>query len=94
MDLIYLGQKQRVGIARALFKKPKFLIMDESTNSLDTSAQTFIISKLKEKRNVMTTVLISHDFNVIKECDQVLHFINNKVIHYKNPKSFFEKQGI
>tara|TARA_S200000501_G_scaffold276234_2_gene260116 strand:+ start:11633 stop:13387 length:1755 start_codon:yes stop_codon:yes gene_type:complete len=88
------GQKQRVGIARALFKKPKFLIMDESTNSLDISAQSFVIKKLKEKRNVMTTVLISHDFNVIKECDQILHFINNKVIHYKNPKSFFEEQGI
>lgn len=88
------GQKQRVGIARALFKKPKFLIMDESTNSLDTSAQTFIIRKLKEKKSVMTTVLISHDLNVIKECDQILHFINNKVIHHKNPKSFFEEQGI
>ena len=88
------GQKQRIGIARALFKRPKFLIMDESTNSLDASAQSFVIKKLKEKKEEMTTVLISHDFNVIKECDQILHFNNNKITHHKNIKSFFEEQGI
>lgn len=88
------GQKQRIGIARALFKKPKFLIMDESTNSLDSGTQNFIINKLKEKKNEMTTILISHDFNVIKECDQILHFKNDKVIHHKDPKSFFQEQGI
>ena len=88
------GQKQRIGIARALFKRPKFLIMDESTNSLDASAQSFVIRKLKEKKEDMTTVLISHDFNVIKECDQILHFNNNKITHHKNIKSFFEEQGI
>ncbi len=42
----------------------------------------------------MTTILISHDFNVIKECDQILHFKNDKVIHHKDPKSFFQEQGI
>ena len=88
------GQKQRVGIARALFKKPKFLILDESTNSLDSETQNSIIGNLKKVKNEMTIIIISHDFNVIKECDHILHFNNNKIDQYENPKSFFYDQGL
>ena len=84
------GQKQRIGIARALYKKPKFLILDESTNSLDLETQELIINRLKKEKNNMTIILISHDLDVIKKCDEVLHFLDGRVVKHSNMTSFLK----
>lgn len=72
------GQKQRLMIARAIINKPKVLIFDEATSSLDNEAQKQIsesIAKLK-----CTRVVIAHRLSTIKECDRILYLEGGKII--------------
>lgn len=64
-----LGQKQRISIARALYKKPKILILDESMNSLDLINEKKILNDLKVLSSIMTIILISHRVSSLSICD-------------------------
>jgi D-methionine transport system ATP-binding protein len=69
------GQKQRVGIARALVHRPDILLCDEATSALDPETTLSILRLLKDinRRLKITIVLITHEMSVIREiCDQVL----------------------
>ena len=63
------GQRQRVGIARALYKNSKILIFDEATNSLDLNTEKEVISNIYDLKNKLTIVIISHNKNIIDQCD-------------------------
>ena len=54
------GQIQRIGIARGLYKKPKILILDESTSNLDESNEREILNTLMSLKNKITIIFISH----------------------------------
>ena len=54
------GQKQRIGIARALYFKPKILVLDEATNALDKYTEKKIFDNLKDLKNNITIISISH----------------------------------
>ena len=54
------GQKQRIGIARALYFKPKILVLDEATNALDKYTEKKIFDNLKDLKNKITIISISH----------------------------------
>ena len=68
------GQRQRISIARAIVLRPKLIILDEPTSSLDRSIQFQIIDLLKElqRKHELTYMLISHDLKVVKS---ISHFI-------------------
>ena len=68
-DKISGGQKQRIGIARAIYKNTNTLILDESLNSLDNNTKEKILNKFKSINK--TIVLISHQKNDLKICDEV-----------------------
>lgn len=69
------GQKQRIAIARALYKDVKLLIFDEATSSLDETTEAYIIESLKilKKKNV-SIVIIAHHGKIIHICDSQYHF--------------------
>jgi len=69
------GQIQRIGIARALYTKPKLLILDEATNNLDNETQDQILNEIVELKKNLTIILISHDSAIHKICD---NFFNLK----------------
>ena len=74
---ISAGQRQRVGIARALYRNPKILILDEPTSSLDaeTSANfMFTLNKIKKNRLV---ILCTHDLKSLKNADKVIEISDN-----------------
>jgi len=77
--MLSLGQKQRISIARALYKKPKILILDESTNSLDLITEKNILNDLKNLCNFMTVILISHRISSLAICDYLYLIKDGKV---------------
>lgn len=64
------GQKQRVSIARALIKKPSFLILDDSLSAVDTKTEKNILTSLEKIE--ATEVIIAHRISTIKNCDEIL----------------------
>jgi ABC-type multidrug transport system fused ATPase/permease subunit len=68
------GQKQRVGIARALYTNPELLVLDESTNALDINSANAIKDLIESLRGNVTTIVISHQADVISDCDLLFNF--------------------
>ena len=66
------GQKQRLCIARALLKKPKILILDDSTSAVDTATDARIRSALKARKANFTTIIIAQRITSVSEADQII----------------------
>ena len=77
------GQIQRIGISRALFKDPQFLIFDESTNSLDDKTENEIIQFVFSLKKLKTVIIISHDQKILKDCDKIFEVKNNIINQIK-----------
>ena len=77
------GQKQRLAIARALYKDPKILLLDEITSSLDLKNEEKILRLLKKLKKNKTIIFISHKKNSLKFCNKVYKFKNGKLIRSK-----------
>ena len=74
------GQIQRIGIARAFYKKPEILILDEPTNSLDKENENKIIETLKNLKNEITMVLVSHNEEPLKIADEKIILDKGRII--------------
>ena len=74
------GQIQRIGIARALYLNPEFLILDEPTSSLDEKTKENIYKTIQNLRNQVTVLIISHKRNIDDICDEV-YILKNKSLH-------------
>ena len=76
------GERQRLALARALYKNPKILIMDEPTSALDKNAEEIFINSLKKLKGTVTIIIISHKDSILNSCDKVLK-ISKKIIDFK-----------
>jgi ABC-type multidrug transport system fused ATPase/permease subunit len=74
------GQRQRLGIARALYLKPKLLVLDEATSALDGKIEDGISASIRNLRNKVTTVVIAHRLSTIKDVDSLLYIDKGKVV--------------
>ncbi len=72
------GQRQRLAIARALYRDPEILILDEATNALDEKLETEILNSLKEFKPAITIFLVSHNKKLIKICNKIFKLKNKK----------------
>ena len=75
------GEKQRVAIIRALMEKPKILLLDEPTSSLDPQMKKEVlelVTKLKDYN--MTIIVVSHELNFVKDFSSRIIFVDNKTI--------------
>lgn len=66
------GQKQRLCIARALLKKPKIMILDDSTSAVDTATDAKIRKGLREHASEMTTIIIAQRISSVEDCDKIV----------------------
>ena len=75
------GQIQRLGIARAIFKKSQIVILDEFTSALDKENENLIFENLKHLFKNKIVIIISHQKNILKKCDVVYEIKNKKIIN-------------
>lgn len=73
------GQKQRTAIARALIKKPKILILDDSLSAVDTKTEDAILKSLRNDETKVTVIIISHRISTIKDADYIYYIEDGKV---------------
>lgn len=71
-SLVSGGQAQRIAIARALYNDPKILVLDESTNSLDSDVEKDILKYLKNFSDNITIIIISHNLRNLEICNKIL----------------------
>lgn len=73
------GQIQRIGISRALFNDPEFIIFDESTNSLDEQNEISIMDFIYSLKNSKTVLIISHKKSILEKCDKIYEVKDKKI---------------
>ena len=74
------GQRQRLGIARAMFTKPKLLVLDEATSSLDGQTEADISDAIQNLKGKVTVVLIAHRLSTVRNAGQVMYMADGQVI--------------
>ena len=74
------GQRQRLGIARAMFTKPHLLVLDEATSSLDGETEANISDAIHALRGSTTVVMIAHRLSTVRNADIVVYMADGKVV--------------
>ena len=87
------GQKQRILIARAVYKDPKFIFLDEATSALDANNEKTIIENLNNFFNDRTVVVIAHRLSTVKNADQIVVVEKGKVVETGNHESLLKVRG-
>tara|TARA_B110001454_G_scaffold41564_1_gene40818 strand:+ start:1233 stop:2993 length:1761 start_codon:yes stop_codon:yes gene_type:complete len=87
------GQKQRLAIARAIIKKPKILILDDSLSAVDTETEEKILSGLSNVTKNMTVIIATHRVSSAKNCDKILILENGSIIEFGSHKDLINNNG-
>ena len=74
------GQKQRIVLARALYRETPILILDEATSALDMETEKKVLQGLRETRQGQTTIVISHRLSAIQDSDHIMVVEDNTVV--------------
>ena len=87
------GQKQRILIARAVYKNPDYIFLDEATNSLDANNERSIVENLDKFYKGKTVVIVAHRLSTVKNADQIVVVDHGKVVEIGNHESLTAKRG-
>ncbi|RVU90946.1 peptidase domain-containing ABC transporter [Flavobacterium columnare] len=87
------GQKQRILIARAMYKNPEILILDEATSALDAENEKIIHDNLQEFFKGKTVVIIAHRLSTVKNADQIIVLKQGQVVEQGNHQQLVDKKG-
>lgn len=88
------GQKQRILIARAIYKDPILLLFDEATNSLDANNELQIVRKLEKFFNNRTVITVAHRLSTVKNADQIIVLDKGKIVETGNHKELVKNKKI
>ncbi len=87
------GQRQRLLIARAVYKNPEFLFFDEATNALDANNERIILENLSKFYQGKTAVIVAHRLSTVQNADNIIVLDKGKVIEEGTHKELTEKKG-
>ncbi len=87
------GQKQRILIARAVYKNPEFIFFDEATNALDANNERVIMENLDQFFKGKTVVVVAHRLSTVKNADQIVVLEKGKLVEKGTHKELTKKKG-
>lgn len=87
------GQKQRILIARAVYKNPDYLFFDEATSALDATNEKIIMNNLDQFFKGKTVVVIAHRLSTVKNADQIIVLEKGKIVEYGNHAELTARKG-
>jgi len=87
------GQRQRILIARAIYKNPEYIFFDEATNALDTSNETEIMHNLAAFYYGKTVVIAAHRLSTVKNADQILVMRQGKIVEHGTHQTLLAQKG-
>ena len=87
------GQKQRILIARVIYKNPQLIIFDEATNTLDAINEKIILENVKKKCKNKMMVVVAHRLSTIKDADQILVLEKGEIVEYGSHEDLLKSKG-
>ena len=91
---ISAGQRQRILIARAIYKDPSYIFMDEATNALDTTNEKIILENLNNFFATRTVVIIAHRLSTIKNADNIIVINEGQVTESGKHNELIKQRGL
>lgn len=88
------GQKQRILIARAVYKNPDYLFFDEATNALDANNEKAIQEQLHQFYQGKTVIVVAHRLSTVRDADQIVVLDKGKIAEVGNHQDLTDKRGI
>lgn len=87
------GQKQRILIARAVYRNPRYIFLDEATNSLDANNERLIVENLNNFYKGKTVVVVAHRLSTVKNADQIIVLEHGNVIEKGTHDTLLYRRG-
>jgi ATP-binding cassette subfamily B protein len=87
------GQKQRLLIARVIYKNPEIIIFDEATNSLDANTEKAIVENLSAFFNGKTVIIVAHRLSTVRHADKIVVLENGQIAETGDHETLVEKKG-
>ncbi|MHC1708727.1 MAG: peptidase domain-containing ABC transporter [Bacteroidales bacterium] len=87
------GQKQRILIARAIYKNPELLFFDEATNAMDAENERIIMENLREFYKGKTVVVVAHRLSTVRDADHIIVLEKGKVVESGRHEELVERRG-
>lgn len=91
---ISTGQKQRILIARSVYKDPNYIFFDEATNALDSNNEKIIMENLQTFFNDKTVVIVAHRLSTVKKADNIIVIDNGKIAETGTHNQLVKNNGI
>jgi len=88
------GQKQRILIARAVYKNPEYLFFDEATNALDANNEKIIMHNLQHFFQGKSAVIVAHRLSTVKNADQIVVLDKGLIVERGTHEELTELKGI
>jgi len=87
------GQKQRLLIARAVYKIPEYLFFDEATNSLDANNEKAIVNQLEQFFKGRTVIVVAHRLSTVRDADKIVVLHEGKIVEEGTHNSLTSIKG-
>jgi len=88
------GQKQRTGIARAVAKDPRILILDDALSAVDTYTEAEILKRLRGVMRERTSIVVAHRISTVKDADEILVLSEGRIAERGTHQALLERAGL